>query len=395
MILNEHCRACEFQQKCHAAAVETDDISLLRSLSVGEVESLRERGIFTVKQLSYTFRAKSVTGKSAKPTRHLPALQALAVRENKVYVAHLPTLPNNNETRVFLDVEGIPDRDFYYLIGLIVDCGDQTSGYCFWADDQAEGEGRIWRDLVAVLSQLGKFTLYHYGRYEHEFMNRMLSRYGVPPGMESLAKRLMSNAVDVFAAATGKLYFPTHSRGLKAVGQYLGTSWSDPQASGLRSIVLRYQWEANRDESAKQLLIRYNGEDCAALRVVTNAIEKLIRGAAGDALEVVYPDELPADPKRKFGPMTCANPEIDRLVQCAYFKYQTTKVFFRTDPAVRRSLRRASAPRRSVRVNKVIQCARPERKCLHCGGGPMYLCGKQVYSRLVYDLRFTTAGIHR
>jgi predicted RecB family nuclease len=135
LTLNDHCAICEFREHCSSLAREKDDISLLRSLSAGEIEHFRERGVFTVQQLSYTFRAKSVTGKRmVKAIRHLPALQALAIRENRIYVVRDPALPTD-EPKVFLDVEGIPDRDFYYLVGVAVVENGQTTTHSFWADD--------------------------------------------------------------------------------------------------------------------------------------------------------------------------------------------------------------------------------------------------------------------
>jgi len=221
MILNDHCPLCEFRDRCHAVAVEKDDITLLRGLSAGEVEQWRQRGVFTITQLSYTFRAKSVTGKSgAKAGRHLPALQALAIREKKVYLTRQPNLPEA-QVRLFLDVEGVPDRDFYYLVGAVVEAGSQTWTHSFWADGR-EDEGRIWHDLLALLAGLGNFTAYHYGRYERTFVDHMTNRYGVPSGSEALVDRLKAEAVDVLAAISGSVYFPTHSRSLKDIGAFVG-----------------------------------------------------------------------------------------------------------------------------------------------------------------------------
>src|SRR5262249_54875767 len=56
LVLNKHCRECEFHRQCRAAAVERDDLSLLGGLSPKEVAGLNGRGIFTVTQYSYTFR---------------------------------------------------------------------------------------------------------------------------------------------------------------------------------------------------------------------------------------------------------------------------------------------------------------------------------------------------
>ena len=95
-------------------------------MSQKEILALRKRGINTVTQFAYTFRPKSVGMKKNKPLkRHLHSLQALAVREKKVYVARTPELPAQT-TRVYLDVEGIPDRDFYYLVGVIMKQGGRV-----------------------------------------------------------------------------------------------------------------------------------------------------------------------------------------------------------------------------------------------------------------------------
>ena len=121
MILNSHCPSCEFRDRCHAEAVNRDDLSLMRGMSEKEILAQRKRGINTVTQFACTFRPKSIGLKRSKPLkRHLHALQALAVRDKKVYVVRAPEMPGKT-TRVFLDVEGMPDRDFYYLVGVVVE----------------------------------------------------------------------------------------------------------------------------------------------------------------------------------------------------------------------------------------------------------------------------------
>ena len=155
LTLNDHCTICEFRDRCNAKAREKDDISLLRSLPVGEIENYRGAASFTVQQLSYTFRTKSVTGKrNVKAARHLSALQALSIREGKIYVVRDPALPTD-EPKVFLDVEGIPDRDFYYLVGVAVMENGQTTTHSFWADD-SDGERAIWRNLLMLLGRHGE-----------------------------------------------------------------------------------------------------------------------------------------------------------------------------------------------------------------------------------------------
>ncbi len=128
LTLNQHCNECEFRGACRGIAEATNDLSLLRGLSGKEIEKLRGRGIATVAQLSHSYRPGRRGKRGAGGSRkHDPALQALALREKKVFVLDRPPMPVPR-VALYLDVEGVPDRDFYYLIGLLaVEDGRHTS----------------------------------------------------------------------------------------------------------------------------------------------------------------------------------------------------------------------------------------------------------------------------
>src|SRR5262249_7132562 len=146
----------------------TDDLSLLRGLSGKEVEKLRGRGIATVAQLSHTYRPGRRGKRKVEAARkHEPALQALALREKKVFVLDRPTMPARR-VAVYLDVEGVPDRDFYYLIGLLIVEEGRCMSFSFWADDSSQ-EAAIWRACAEVIEGSGDCTVYHYGQYEQGF----------------------------------------------------------------------------------------------------------------------------------------------------------------------------------------------------------------------------------
>lgn len=57
---NGHCQICEFQNICFEKLIERDDLSLLAGLKSQEILSKNNRGIFSVKQLSYTFRPQKI-----------------------------------------------------------------------------------------------------------------------------------------------------------------------------------------------------------------------------------------------------------------------------------------------------------------------------------------------
>ena len=112
LTLNGHCNECEFRGACRGIAEATDDLSLLRGLSGKEIEKLRGRGIATVAQLSHTYRpGRRGKRRAGAARKHDPALQALALREQKVFVLDRPPMPVPR-VALYLDVEGVPDRDF-------------------------------------------------------------------------------------------------------------------------------------------------------------------------------------------------------------------------------------------------------------------------------------------
>jgi predicted RecB family nuclease len=75
LVLNKHCPECEFRAQCRRVAVEKDDLSLLANMTAKERQKLNGKGIFTVTQLSYTFRPRRRRAfKSSQAFKHEPAL---------------------------------------------------------------------------------------------------------------------------------------------------------------------------------------------------------------------------------------------------------------------------------------------------------------------------------
>jgi len=93
LVLNRHCAECEFQARCRQKAIEKDDLSLLSSMSEKERKKLRSKGIFTVTQLSYTFRPRRRPKRLRdKREKYHHSLKALAIREKKIHIVGSPEL---------------------------------------------------------------------------------------------------------------------------------------------------------------------------------------------------------------------------------------------------------------------------------------------------------------
>jgi predicted RecB family nuclease len=395
--LNGHCSACKFRAACRQAAERADDLSLLRGMPAKEVEKHRSRGVTTVTQFSHTYRpgrrGKRLSGKAR---RHDHALQALAIRETKVYVLDSPAIPQGG-VAVYLDVEGIPDRGFEYLIGLLAVKDGVCTEYSFWADDPGQ-ERAIWADCLRVLEAFGDYTLYHYGGYESRFLDRM--KRSAASGEDAAAiERIQARSCNVLAAIYSHVYFPTWSNGLKDVGSFLGARWSAADASGVQSMAWRLAWESNRDTATRQLLVAYNREDCLALQRVTEFVRSLggdqaARTNPGGPAVASVQDIQPAG-KYQSGKTEFFCPELAQINKCAYSDYQRDKVYLRTSPAMRRSLRRKQqAAGKRPKVNEEIECGKPD-VCPACGSREVRDSGRRRYHLDVSDLKYTSSGVKR
>jgi predicted RecB family nuclease len=390
LILNRHCSECEFRSRCSAAANEKDDLSLLTGMSVKEITALNARGIFTVRQYSYTFRPARM--KRAKAKKHDHSLQALAVRENTIYVATRPDLVEA-KTVLYLDVEGLPDEGLYYLLGLTVVEGENRRHLCFWADSELD-EPSIWAAFQAAIEGIEDFVLFHYGSYETKFLERMEARYG---GNAAVLARIKKSSANVLSLIYSRIYFPVHSNDLKSVVGCLGFRWSDTNASGLQSIAWRHRWEATRSEAVKQQLVTYNEEDCQALERVVQMLRSLggqreLTGEGGGP-RIAGVEEVEGPYRHRYGTPKFALPEFARLTKCAYFDYQRYKVLCRTSRRVNKvGTGKKKWKRPAWKVNREVEWGRPAA-CPHCGSAGL---DTQTRTRkLVIDLKLFRGGLKR
>jgi len=152
LYLNDHCQVCEFNLFCKSKAKENDNLSLLNGIRSKEIKKLNSKGIFTVNQLSYTFRPRKNKKKFNNYKRpHFHELKALAIRENKIYVYETPKI-SETPIAIYFDIEGIPERNFCYLIGVIIMENDNMKNYYFWADNERD-ETDIFTKFIALLNR--------------------------------------------------------------------------------------------------------------------------------------------------------------------------------------------------------------------------------------------------
>jgi uncharacterized protein YprB with RNaseH-like and TPR domain len=387
LVINRHCETCGFRDDCRRRAVDTDDLSLMSGLKKAELAAAHKKGVFTITQFSHTFRPN----RRRKRLRHEWSLQALSIREKRTHVLVPLELPSRDpgEQVLFLDVEGDTAASSYYLVGVLQVSAAGTAQHSFWADSP-EQEETIWQRLVDLAEGLADFRIFHYGSYETTFLRRMGQRYSAYK--PAIAARLRERATNVLGLIHGHAHFPTLSNGLKDIAVHLGFRWTEPGVTGLQCALWRRRWEHEPDVRLHAAITTYNAEDCAALRVVVDALYAIrdggLRSDVVDAGTVKTHNLL-----GKFKKNVFVLPELEFINNCAYFNYQRERILLRTNPTVRRALRREErAIQRKPRVNSIVEF-RPPTCCPRCGVERPYR--HKRFRKTQIDLRFGPGYIKR
>jgi len=365
LVLNRHCTECEFRARCWPKAIEMDDLSLLAGMSANERQKLRSKDIFTVTQLSYMFRPRRRPKRLRdKREKYHHSLKALAVRENKIRIAGSPELKIGG-TPVYLDVEGLPDRDFYYLIGVRVGHEDSAIQHSLWADT-IEDEAKIWQEFLSILEAVEKPVLIYYGSYERTFLKHMCRRHGRPPE-GSVAAIALDSSVNLLSLIFAQIYFPTYSNGLKAVAGWLGFKWSSSESSGVQAIYWRENWQRCNGHTFKRELVRYNGEDCTALAIVSQTIARatsLEKNGLREGVDCVQVESLNPDLASRYHEFASQIPEFTQMTETAHWCRQRGELRL----ASRKKKRHAALlTKRYLRPVERQQFVDFLRRCPRCG----------------------------
>jgi predicted RecB family nuclease len=319
VVLNKHCPYCPFEKVCRKQAEVVDDLSLLDRMPPKAIARYHNKGIFTVKQLSFLFRPRRRRRQKPRPPHFDVEIQALAIRTGKIYIQTIPEI-QRKDMELFLDIEGNPDQQFSYLIGVLIRDHQAVIHHTFWADT-ADMEESIWRMFVDKAKEYPDAPIYHYGNYEVRAIETLAKRFGTD--VTCIVKRL----VNINSFVYGRVYFPVHSNKLKVLGKFLGASWTEPDASGLQSLVWRYRWETGSEAGCKQRLISYNAEDCQAVRILADELARL-RSDAESATNVDYVDQPKQNATSLGGELHAA---LGHILDYASFNYPKGRICFRPD----------------------------------------------------------------
>ena len=354
-----------------------------------QILKFEKKGIFTVKQLSFLYRPRK-RGRRSRLERvaHKYELQALALRTGNIYIQDKPIEIPKHEVEIFIDFECIPDESFFYLFGVVVYQADKQDNFQFWANTKNDEES-AWKDFISVIEQYGNCPLFHYGSFENKAILKLGERFGTP------TKTIIERLLNVNTCIYGKIYFPVYSNSLKDICNYLGLSWSSPNASGLQSIVWRHEYDQSKDNSYRELLQTYNLEDCLNLKGLTDHL-RLIAADAAHSEHVRF-----ADKEGGSMPESASNlsKQLSNILLSAHGAYEQKKITLKNKGNVTTSTNDSSDNKKkrpisqSRKVNKIIHVRRGRTCPNHPGRKlkPTQIEAKQT----IFDLKFTSRGVKK
>lgn len=193
---------------------------------------------------------------------------------------------------------------------------------------------------MGALKHIDNPRIVHYGAYETRFLKHMKENWKPNTEDAKFVDRIVEGSVNLLASMYERIYFPTYSNGVKKIARWLGFAWTWPQSSGTAAILLRRCWELTHDDGLRRTLITYNIEDCRAVAVVAESLAHICADSESNArkFETVNVGSLEVGFQRTFGKFPSALPEFEKINSAAYWNYQRSRVYIRSDKTIRRSV---------------------------------------------------------
>jgi len=281
------CALCHWRTHCRREIDAADDLTRISDLGRARREKFPP-SIVTVADLARTdLRRLIVDGKSTIPgigAKTLEAYHARAVLQKqpdpKPYFIEEVRLPDA-DIELFFDVETDPFRDLCYLHGFFKRIGGDTATeeyIAFFADEAAvESEREAFAKAWEFVRDHPDAVVYYYSHYEKTIWRKLARRYPRIASEDEVSELFDGpRFIDLYSdVVRSHMIWPTVSLSLKTLAKFVGFAWRDTDPSGAGSIEWFHQWVETGDPSVRQRILEYNEDDCAATRVLVDAIAQM------------------------------------------------------------------------------------------------------------------------
>ena len=122
----------------------------------------------------------------------------------------------------------------------------------------------------------GEYAVYYYSAHEKTNYKALQKKYPDVIAAETVETLFSStNFIDLYQVVLKNTDWPLPSYSVKEIARYLGFNWRDKSPSGALSIQWFNEYINTKDETIKKRILEYNEDDCKAMLVLKNALEKM------------------------------------------------------------------------------------------------------------------------
>lgn len=294
-----HCDICRWGNECDKKRREDDHLCLVANISKGQINELKKRSIETVADLAKVplpipWKPERGSVTTYERIREQARVQVEARKDGKGKIEILPLepgfgfncLPEPSDGDIFFDIEGdtsVGESGMEYLFGYQY---KNDKGSIEHVADWAlfhEEEKRIFEVFVDFVmkrrEQYPGLHIYHYAPYEPSALKRLMGRYATRE--EEIDQMLRAELfVDLYSVIRHSIRASVESYSIKKLEPFYSYTRevSLPDAnSALYKLQTRLELndiEAITDED-KEIVERYNYDDCASTLQLRDWLEKL------------------------------------------------------------------------------------------------------------------------
>lgn len=305
------CDICRWWPACDARRRQDDHLCLVSGIPRLHARELHDHGITTLAALAS--EPLPFEGKPGRGTLHAyerakaqaaiqlrgrqlgePCHELLAVEPDR----GLARLPEPAPGDVFFDIEGDPfvgESGLEYLFGWATIGEDGASLYqSIWALDRASEKRAFERFidwLVARWQRQPGLHVYHYHHYEPTALKRLMGRYATRE--QEVDRMLRAHLfVDLHAVVRQGLRASVERYSIKELEAHYGFARDiELRAASAAKRALEHCLELAHeiDQEHRELVERYNRDDCVSARALRDWLEELRRGLVAAGREVPRP----------------------------------------------------------------------------------------------------------
>lgn len=336
---NSHCDVCRWNMQCDKRRRADDHLCLVASISKGQMNELKSRGVGTMGSLAsmplpLEWKPERGSAHSYERAREQARLQVEARESGNLGFELLPIeagfglscLPEPSEGDVFLDLEGDPfvgEHGLEYLFGYRFRNEIGEWNYVGdWAFSRAS-EKRAFETFIDFVTKrretYPELHIYHYAAYEPGALKRLMGRYATRE--EEIDSMLRSKMfVDLYSVVRNGLRASVESYSIKRLEPLYGfTRETVLQDANLALLSLQSSLELGHPDEVRAqdraVVESYNRDDCVSTQFLRDWLEKLRSQmvAGGEKVDRPLPEDGVAN-ENITAWLAKINPLIERLL---------------------------------------------------------------------------------